>query len=429
MTRYIKQLLTIAFLLHIVATHAQQVPVAISGGRIHVGDGTVIENGLVIIQNGSIQYAGPMKESGYDANTASLIDATGKDIYPGFIGMGSTIGLNEITAVRSTRDAYEVGVYNPNIRSLIAYNTDSKVIPTVRTNGVLLAQVVPYGGVIGGQSSVFKMSGWNWEDAAIATDDNMHMPWPSVYNYDYEKNTYGPNAQYRSEVEDIYTFFAEARSYCNGNAPRERNLRFEAMRKVLNGKQKLFISANSAKQIIGAVALSDSFHIKIVIRGGRQSYRVTELLKERNIPVLLEATHELPSYDGDPVDLPYKLPAMLHDAGIMCGLSVCNEGDSYWNLRNLPFQAGTAAAYGLNREEALKMITLNNAMLAGIDEKYGTIKTGKSATLFISDGDALDMGTNRLSIMFIAGERLKPDNWQSELSNKYELKYNIQIHR
>ncbi|HMU69994.1 MAG TPA: hypothetical protein PKC38_08290, partial [Chitinophagales bacterium] len=106
MTRYIKQLLTIAFLLHIVATHAQQVPVAISGGRIHVGDGTVIENGLVIIQNGSIQYAGPMKESGYDANTASLIDATGKDIYPGFIGMGSTIGLNEITAVRSTRDAY-----------------------------------------------------------------------------------------------------------------------------------------------------------------------------------------------------------------------------------------------------------------------------------------------------------------------------------
>lgn len=125
--------------------HAQQVPYVITGGTLHIGDGTIIENGLLIVHNQIIEYAGPMKETSYDANTASIIDATGKHVYPGLIGLTSELGLKEISAVRATNDIYEVGVFNPNIRSLIAYNTDSKVIPTVRSNGVLLAQPVPNG--------------------------------------------------------------------------------------------------------------------------------------------------------------------------------------------------------------------------------------------------------------------------------------------
>lgn len=404
---------------------AQQVPYVISGGTLHIGDGTIIENGLLIIRNGKIEYAGVAKESGYDSNTASLIDATGKHIYPGFIGLTTELGLKEISAVRATRDVYEVGEFNPNIRSIIAYNTDSKVIPTVRSNGILLAQPFPNGGTISGQSSVVKLSGWNWEDAVVATDGNMHMHWPGIYRYNWETGTYAANPDYAKEVDAVKQFFQEAKAYCASTSHPEKNLRFEAMRKVFTQEQKLFIRTNAAKGIIGAVDLAKEFGLQIVIVGGRQSYQVLALLKENNIPVLLESTHELPENEGDPIDLPYRLPAILRDAGIMCGLTINNEDASYWNLRNLPFQAGATIPYGMPKEEAVKMITLNNAKIAGIDAQFGTLSAGKSATLFISEGDALDIRTNQMSIMFIAGERIKPENWQDEQEHKYQLKYGI----
>lgn len=404
---------------------AQQVPYVISGGTLHIGDGTLIENGLLIVRNGKIEYAGPMKESGYNENTASLVDATGKHIYPGLIGLTSELGLKEISAVRATNDVYEVGVYNPNIRSVIAYNTDSKVIPTVRSNGVLLTQAVPNGGVISGQSSIMKLSGWNWEDAVVATDGNMHMHWPNVYRYNWDVGSYSINPDYATQVEAIKTFFSEAKAYCALQDHAEKNLRFEAMRKVFNREQKLYIETNAAKGIIGAVDFAHAFGLQIVIVGGRQSYQVLELLSKHQIPVLLECTHELPAYDDDPIDLPYKLPIMLQEAGIVCGLTINNEDASYWNLRNLPFQAGAVVPYGMNREDALKMVTLNNAKIAGIDNRFGTLTTGKSATLFISEGDALDMRSNQLTYIFIEGERIKPENWQDEQEHKYQLKYGI----
>ena len=405
--------------------HAQQVPYVITGGTLHIGDGTIIENGLLIVHNQIIEYAGPMKETSYDANTASIIDATGKHVYPGLIGLTSELGLKEISAVRATNDIYEVGVFNPNIRSLIAYNTDSKVIPTVRSNGVLLAQPVPNGGIISGQSSVMKLSGWNWEDAVVATDGNMHMHWPDVYRYNWGTGTYSINPDYTKEVEEIKAFFAEAKAYCAIQNHTEKNLRFEAMHKVLNTEQKLYIQTNAAKGIIGAVDFAQTFGLQIVIVGGRQSYQVLDLLKQHQIPVLLECTHELPAFDGDPIDLPYTLPILLQKAGIVCGLTINNEDASYWNLRNLPFQAGAVVPYGMNKEDALRMVTLNNAKIAGIDNRFGTLTTGKSATLFISEGDALDMRTNQLSYIFIDGERIKPENWQDEQERKYQLKYGI----
>ncbi|MFI5171006.1 MAG: amidohydrolase family protein [Chitinophagales bacterium] len=406
---------------------AQQVPVVISGGTIHVGNGTVIENGMVIIKNGKIEYAGTTKEPGYDINNVSAIDASGKHIYPGIIAMNAQVGLKEIELVRSTIDIVEVGEFNPNIRSLIAYNTDSKVIPTLRTNGILLAQVIPDGGIISGQSSVVKMSGWNWEDAVVDTDDNMHMDWPSVYSYNYEKGFYIIDPKYTENVNAIRSFISEAKAYCSAEKHETKNLRFEAMRKIFNGEQKLFIKADRAKEIIGAVDLAKAYSIKVVIVGGRQSYKVQELLKENNIPVLLESTHELPAFEGDDVDLPYKLPAMLMRAGILCGLTMSNDGSSYWNVRNLPFDAGTAAAYGLSKEEALELITLNNAKILGIENNYGTVETGKSATLFISEGDVLDMKTSILTNIFIQGERIDVENWQDELSRKYSIKYGIEV--
>jgi len=421
------KILSILFLLLTGIVRGQQVPVVISNATIHVGDGSVINNGMVIFKNGKLTYVGINKESGYDENTASLIDGTGKHVYPGLIGIAAELGLIEITAVRSTRDAYEVGVFNPNIRSLIAYNTDSKVIPTLRSNGILLAQVVPGGGVISGQSSIMKLSGWNWEDAVVATDKGMHMQWPEAYGYNYFTETYELSKTYLKEVTDIYNFVQEAKAYCSITEHKEKNLRFEAMRKVFTRDQKMFINANSAKSIIGAVEFGKKFGVQIVIVGGMQSYRVIDLLKENNIPIILETTHELPQMSGDPVDLVYKLPSILTRAGIFCGLTISNGGDSYWNLRNLPFVAGSAAAYGLTTEEALQLITSNNAKILGIDTDYGTLTEGKSATLFVSTGDALDMKTSVLTNIFINGERMKVENWQDELSKKYEIKYGIEV--
>lgn len=406
---------------------AQQVPVVITNATLHIGDGTVVENGTVIFKNGIIEYAGAAKDHGYDTNTATIIDATGKHVYPGFIATGSGLGLIEFSAVRATRDAYEIGEFNPNVRSLIAYNTDSRAIPTVRTNGILLAQVVPGGAVISGQSSVMKLAGWNWEDAVVATDNGMHMYWPGVYRYNWEKGTYEISKSYDKEVSSIETFMLEAKAYCAVATHTEKNLKFEAMRQLFAGKQKMFISANNAKEIIGAVEFSKTHGIKIVIVGGRQSYRVMPLLKENNIPVLIENTHELPSFDGDPVDLIFKLPGILTANGITCGLTLSDGGDSFWNMRNIPFVAGSAAAYGLGKEGAVQMITQTNAKILGIDNLYGTLTAGKSATLFISEGDALDMKTSILTNIFINGERIKVENWQDELSKKYEIKYGVKI--
>ena len=419
--------ITIFFIVISSTLFAQKVPVVITNATLHIGNGTVIENGLVIIQDGILQYAGPNKESGYNDNTATLIDATGKHVYPGIIAMHNQLGLKEVEAVRSTRDAYEVGQFNPNVRSIIAYNTDSKVIPTLRTNGILLAQVIPDGGIISGQSSVVKLSGWNWEDAAIKMDNGMHLVWPGYYRYDYKTGSYKESESYINEVIAIKNFFAEAEAYCNTETHATKNLRFEAMRKIFSGDQKLFINANDAKQIIGVVDFTNMYKLNIVLVGGRQSYRVLDLLKENKIPVLLQSTHELPAREGDIIDLPYKLPAILLRAGIECGLSISNEGGSYWNMRNLPFDAGTAVAYGLTKEEALKMITLTNAKFLGIEKNYGTLETGKSATLFISEGDVLDMRTSRLTNIYINGEKTAVGNWQTDLSKKYEQKYGIEI--
>ncbi len=423
----IKIKLTGLFIFLTTVLAAQKVPIVISNATLHIGNGSVIENGLIIIQDGILQYAGVKKESGYNDNTATIIDASGKHIYPGIIAMNNQLGLKEIEAVRATRDAYEVGQFNPNIRSIIAYNTDSKAIATLRTNGILLSQVIPDGGIISGQSSVVKLSGWNWEDAAVKMDNNMHMYWPGYYSYDYIKGEYKKSNTYDNEVIAIKNFFDEAKAYCANNEHVVKNLRFEAMRKIFNGEHKLFIDANIAKQIIGVVDFAKKYQIKIVLVGGRQSYQVLDLLKENNIPVLLECTHELPGLEGDAVDLPYKLPSILLKAGIECGLSVSNEGGSFWNMRNLPFDAGTAAAYGITKEEALKMITLTNAKFLGIEKNYGTLETGKSATLFISEGDVLDMRTSRITNIYINGEKTPVTNWQTNLSKKYEQKYGIEI--
>jgi imidazolonepropionase-like amidohydrolase len=402
----------------------QTQPILIQGVTIHTGNGTVIENGIVAFASGKINYAGDAsgKNSLKDVNSYKVIDAKGKHIYPGIIALNTIIGLSEIDLVRSTLDYYEVGEMNPDVRAVISYNTDSKIIPTVRSNGVLLAESTPEGGIISGTSSVMMLDGWNWEDATYKSEAGIHLNWPRM-TISKGQNAEAEEKQRENiskKLETIRSFFTEAKTYTKQN-PEEKNLRFEAMKDLFNGNKRLFVHCDFLKEIISAVNFCKEFGVKMVLVGGMDSWRVTELLKENNIPVVIVRTHLLPPREDEDVDLPYKLPSLLTKAGIM----VCITDGGSWPQRNIPFQAGTAAAHGLTKEEALSCITLNPAKVLGIDSTTGTIETGKDATLFISTGDVLDMKTNNVEQAFIRGKEIVLDDVQKQLYRKYMKKYGL----
>lgn len=396
----------------------------------HIGNDSVISNAIVGIKDGKIvEVLDASKAKVELGNYSEKIDGKGMHLYPAIIAPNSTLGLTEIDAVRATKDFNETGTVLPNVRSQIAYNTDSKIIPTVRTNGVLLAQVTPRGGIISGTSSIMMLDGWNWEDATYKADDGIHINWPRLQTRSWNENdfTFGAtekNKEYSKQVDELKKLFADAKAY-NENQSTEKNLRFEAMKGVFDGSQNIYIHANNVKEITEAVYFAKQFEIKkTVIIGGKDSWMITDLLKENNIAVIINRVHDLPDYAEDDVDLPFKLPSLLQKAGVLYCLN--NEGDmEAMGTRNLPFMAGTAAAYGLTKEQALKAITINTAKILGIDKTTGSIEVGKDANFFISLGDALDMKTNNVQYAFIKGKLIDLNNEQKELYEKYKKKYGI----
>jgi imidazolonepropionase-like amidohydrolase len=408
---------------------AQTRSVLIMNATAHIGDGTVIENAAIGFRNGKLDMVADARTIRLAANAYDeTIDAAGKQVYPGFIATNSTLGLHELDAIRPANDVAETGAFKPGIRSAIAYNTDSEIIPTVRLNGVLMGQITPRGGVISGTSCVMQFDAWNWEDALIKADDGVHLNWPGVFHKHYDKGKVNVEKvkTYDQQLREIHTFFNEARAYCAVKEPALRELRFEGLRGVFSGSQKLYVHADDAKSIQEALNFKSSQSVKhMVIVGGYDAHLVADQLKANEVAVLLRRLHELPMYAEDDVDLPYKLPMLLHQAGVQFALQ--NEGDmERMGARNLPFYAGTAVAYGLPYEEAVRSLTQTPAKILGIDSTCGTLEVGKDATLFISNGDALDMRTNALTHAFIQGRSIVLRSKQTELYEKYKQKYDGQ---
>lgn len=429
-----KQIIKIASLLLVsVGMQAQNIPAPsqtkstlIMNGIAHLGNGSVIENCAIGFKDGKLSLVADAKLIRIDMSSyENVIDATGKHIYPGFIAPNSTVGLVEIDAVKASSDESEIGSFTPNVRSIIAYNSESKVVETVKLNGVLMAQVTPRGGRITGTSSVVQLDSWTWEDAILKENDGIHLNFPTTFRktgWWAEPGTIEANKEYLKQVDEINQFLAQAKAY-NAEASKEKNLVLESMRGIFDGTQTLFINANEEKQIIDAVRVAkDSGVKKIVIIGGYQAYKAADYLKQNNVPVLINKPHDLPNLDSDDIDLPFKQAKLLTDAGVLVAIE--NSGDKErMNTRNLPFNAGTAAAYGLSKEQALQLITLNTAKILGIDNQCGSLEVGKDATLFISEGDALDMRTNKLTKAFIQGRDLLLESHQTKLYKKYKEKY------
>ena len=401
----------------------QDKPIVVTNATIHVGNGQVITNGAVAFNKGKIVAVGDAAKLGIDVAGYDKIDAQGKDVYPGFIALNTILGLSEIEAARATNDYAEVGNLNPDVRAIIAYNTDSKVPATVRSNGVLLAQIVPQGGLISGQSSVVELDGWNWEDAAYKMDEGIHLNWPGM-NINRFSATESDDVQREHIQKGLYNLndlFKNAKAYSQIKNPAEKNLKMESMKGLFDGSKKLYVHAYYVKEITAALNFCKEYGVQMVLVGGNDAWRITDLLKSQNIPVVLGRTHSLPIRDDEDVDMPYKLPNLLQQAGI----NYCISIDGFWQVRNISFNAGTAVAYGLTKEQALMAITINAAKILGIDKTVGTIEVGKDATLIISDGDALDMKSNNITQAFVRGKNINLDNIQKQLYKKYMDKYGL----
>lgn len=402
---------------------AQKEAIVIEGATAHLGNGEVIENSLIIFEGGKLTFVGPATTK--IARKGIQIKGKGKHVYPGFIAPSTSLGLIEINAVRATDDQDELGEMIPHIRSLIAYNAESKVVESMRPNGVLVGQVTPQGGRISGTSSIVQFDAWNWEDAAVKIDDGIHLRWPTTFRQGRwwmgEERGYKPNEKYQEQATEVEVFLKNAKAYGSG-FDEDINPAFAAMQGSFDGTQRLYVYADGEKEIIDAITMAKTSGVKnIVLVGGYHAYKITDFLKENDVPVLVQFTHNLPVFEDEDYDLPYKLPKLLVDAGLLVGLQ--NGEASNFQTRNLAFYAGQLAGQGMEKESALQLITGNTAKILGIDENYGTLAEGKSATLFISEGDALDMRGNQLTHAFIDGREISLETHQTELWKKYSGKY------
>lgn len=399
----------------------------IKNGTVHVGNGTVLENATIEINKGKIVRVG--KDIPIPAGDVKVYDATGKKVYPGLILPVTDLGLKEIAnGVRASNDNLELGDYNPNIKAVTAYNTDSRVINIIRANGILLAGITPQGGTISGSSSVVHLDAWNWEDAIYSANNAIHLNMPSFINRTPRRFAGGPAAatdagkRALAKVDEIKDFFNQAKAYHQNGNNQPVNARFEAVKGLFSKKQKLFVHANQVKQMLVAIDFMKEFDFDMVLVGASESFQIANLLKANNIPVILDQQFDLPATEDDDIDQPFKTPATLQKAGVLFAL---NDDDVNTRYRNLSYNAGQAAAFGLSKEEALQAITLNAAKILGIDKQTGSIEAGKDANIIVCEGDILDMKESTVLAAFIQGRSLNLDNKQKQLYERYKHKYQI----
>lgn len=411
----------------IVIGNAQKKPTSFlyANVTIHIGNGEVIEQGMIGVRDGKIDLVEAM-DAEVSAKYDLTIDGKGKHIYPGFIAPNTRLGLEEVQSVRATRDYREVGYFNPNIRSIIAYNTDSKVVPTVRSNGVLLAQIVPEGGRISGQSSVVYTEAENWEDAALMLDNCVHLHWPNRVRYTgwwAQRGRTELDKNYNKNLQAIRVYFDAAKAYAQKKEVTQKNLKFETMKALFSKDKKIVVHVNDVRSMMDAINTLQAYGVEVVIQGGAESWKIADFLKEKNVAVILDDIHQLPRREDSDIDQPFKTPAMLQEKGVKFAFSMRIQGS--WNVRNLMFQAGQAVSYGLDKEAAVRALTLSTAEILGIDKKVGSLEKGKDATFVVSKGDALDVRTSVITDAFMAGRKVDLGDKQKALYEKYMEKYNL----
>ena len=411
----------------------QKRPIILKGGILHTVSTDIFEGYDILFSKGKIVR---IEKNIMASPETDVYDVFGKHIIPGYIAPITRIGLVEIGLVKQTRDFAERGSFNPNVKANVSYNPDSDLIPITRSNGVLVVNSVPAGGRISGQSSVMMLDGWTWEQATLKHPSGLHINWPSM-RINYGANVKKSEKQQREEIQksirDLDHMVRDVRAYFQRIKQRSRiagerqksDLRLESMIPFVVEKKKIFIHADEARQIKSAVEWAKKNDLKIIIVGGSDSWRLTDLLVKNNIPVVIDQVEKIPTRRFEPIHLPYKLPFLLKQAGVQFCLNTIIGYPHDGNIRNLPNEAMRAAAYGLDKSEALRSITLSTAEILGVDDMIGSLDIGKDATFFISETPPMEMNP-KILMAFIQGKEVDLNNHQKMLYKKYQEKYRRQ---
>ena len=357
-----------------------------------------------------------------------VIDVRGKNVYPGLIAASTTMGLVEISAVRATRDVRETGNLNPNVRAERAYNPDSELLPVARSNGVLLAHVVPQGSGINGLSAVMMLDGWTWESCTLKAPVGLHITWPRVTIPDdprHPARVKKSRAKRDRTLEAFTKAIQHARAYLRARragSQKVKDARWEAMVPVVEGRLPVFIHAQEMGQIKSAVLWAEREKLKPVIVGGADAWRLTEFLKAHDVPVIYENVLNLPLRPDEPYDQRFATPGQLYRAGVKFCIAASSSTFEAPHQRNVPYEAAMAMDFGLPPAAALRSITLSAAEILGVAERVGSLDRGKDATLIVTDGDILEIPTH-VVMAFIQGRRIDLNDRHKQLYHKYLEKY------
>lgn len=410
----------------------QQKPVILRNATIHAANQSARKNTDLMFADGQIVTVDKNLEA---PSGSHEIDATDKHIYPGLIATNSQLGMMEINLVRATLDVKETGWINPNVKAQITINPDSELIPVARANGVLLALAVPSGDLLAGQSALLNLDGWTWEEMIVKAPVALHLRWPRMVpqrTWRTKSSSEDQRKKRDEQLQALHRTFAEAHAYrkaqqasVTSSSPRPPyDARLESLMGVLNGDLPVVVAADESEQIKAAVAFAIRQKFKLAILGGYDALLCTKLLKKHDVSVIVSAIHRLPRHRDDPYDTPFTLPARLHEAGILYAIAGGGRFQAS-NVRNLPYQAATAAAYGLPRLEALRAITLYPAQILGVADRVGSLEVGKDATMFVANGDVLEVPT-QVEMAFIEGRPIDLGNRHKRLWHKYQERYRRQ---
>lgn len=412
----------------------QSHPILIKNAVVHPVSSPTISDGGVLFDQGVIRAIlnqGQLDELVRSPNlppNTLIIDADGKHVYPGLIAPYTQLGLTEIQAVRQMQDTTEVGDITPEASAAIAINPDSTLLPVTRSNGVLLAGVFPIGGVLPGRAAAIRLDGWTSDDMTITPGGGLILRWPSMRTISawwMDRSESDQQQDIRRGLQRITDVFDTALAYRNAkdaDPTHPTDLRWEAMRPLFPAdaaQLPLFILANDIDQINAAVAFCLERGLRPVIVGGRDAPNAADLLNRHDIPVIVNGTHVMPRRDDAPYDDPFTLPARLHEAGIR--FAIANNDDTA-HERNTPYSVATAVKHGLPRDAALRALTIEAARILNIADRYGSLETGKSATLILTSGDPLEVMT-RVERAYIDGREIDLSNKQTTLAQKYRERY------
>ncbi|MCU0914527.1 MAG: amidohydrolase family protein [Planctomycetes bacterium] len=402
---------------------SQRQPIALVNATIHPVSGPALEAATLVMDQGKIVALG----TGLQIPPQALqIDLKGKHVYPGLIESHSLLGLTEIGGVDVTNDYAERGDLNPSVRAEVAVNPDSEHIPVARANGIALAAVAPTGGLIAGRSALIMTDGWTWKEMTLRAPLSMMINWPAMrMGSDDDEASGQQRDRARTRMDVLDKAMEDARAYqtalesprTNERTPRT-DVRWEALVPVLRGDLPVWIRANSLLEIEAALSWAHRHRLRAVLVGGSDAGYCTDLLRERGIPLVVTSVLSLPDRRDADFDEAFTLPRRLHEAGV----KFCIAAGSASNIRNLPYHAAKAAAYGLPKDEALKAITLYPAQIMGVADRVGSLEKGKDATLIVTDGDPLEI-TTRVSELFIQGRRIDLANKHQRLYDKYRQRY------